>query len=573
MFVRSWDAAVADNAVSLATERARPFVAVSSVRAAAGPDPSLEARTALWLAAVAVMVLVVACANAGNLLLARALRRRRETSIRLALGIGRLRLLGQLISEGLLLSIAAGAAALVFAQLAMAAIAQFLVGGSTPRGTIASDWRTLGAIAGLAVATGIAVGLVPALVARSGDLVRTLRGGVRGGSADGTRARAVLLLVQSTLSVVLLIGAALFVQSLDEVRSMRLGFDSERVLVVSRVQRGAPPDPHAQAGLREQLLRTARSLSSVESAAWVNSTPFLNTSSADLFLPGGGSTSSLGRFSFTATTPDYFATMGTRILRGRGLTPDDRAGAPSVAIVSTSMANVLWPNEDAVGKCFHMRTEAAPCTTVVGVAEDIVQRSITESERYHYYVSIDQYTRTSGNGMVLKLRGDPAREGDSIRRALQQAMPGASYFVTRPFQNVVDDQQRPWRMGARLFLYFGALALAVAAIGLYGVVGYNVAERSHELAVRTALGATRRNILSMVVGQGLRLAAVGAALGLLVALLASRWIQPLLFRQSATDPFTYAAVSAIMVAVAAGASAIPALVAAQADPNAALRAE
>ncbi len=264
--------------------------------------------------------------------------------------------------------------------------------------------------------------------------------------------------------------------------------------------------------------------------------------------------------------------MGTRIFRGRGLSADDRAGSPGVAVVSQSMARVLWPQQDAIGKCFHMRSDTLPCMTVVGIAEDMVQRDFVGA-RYHYYVSIDQYTRSWGNWMLLRLRADPAREAENIRKALQQVMPGTSYVTVRPLREGVQSAQQSWRMGATMFLAFGVLALIVAAVGLYGVIAYGVTQRMHEWGVRLALGAQRSDILRLVAGQSLRFAIAGAGLGVLVALLASRWIQPLLFQQSAKDPLIYGSVGLTLIVVALVASARPAFRAAAADPNSALKTE
>ncbi len=249
---------------------------------------------------------------------------------------------------------------------------------------------------------------------------------------------------------------------------------------------------------------------------------------------------------------------------------DDRAGAPNVAVVSAAMGQLLWPQQDAIGKCFRMRSESAPCTTVVGIAEDMVQRDI-ESDRYHYYVSIDQYTRSFGNWMALRLRGDPVREAENIRQALQRAMPGNTYVTVHPLQTLVKDAQRSWRLGATLFVAFGALALVVAAVGLYGVLAYNVTQRRHELGVRIAVGAQRHDVVRLVIGQGMTFAGAATALGVLVSFLTSGWIQPLLFRQSATDPMVYGGVAATMIVIAAAAGLIPALRASQVDPNIALR--
>jgi ABC-type antimicrobial peptide transport system permease subunit len=214
-----------------------------------------------------------------------------------------------------------------------------------------------------------------------------------------------------------------------------------------------------------------------------------------------------------------------------------------------------------------------PCTTVVGIAEDMVQEEITETQRFQYYLSLDQYTRTWGNWMVLRLRGDPAREAQSILASLQRAMPGASYVTVRPLREVVENAQRSWRLGSTMFLAFGILALVVAAVGLYGVISYNVAQRNHELGVRIALGAQAKDVVRLVVGQGARLATVGLGLGLALAYLTGRWVQPLLFQQSARDPAVYGAVSAVLLGVALVASALPALRATRTDPNSALRSD
>ena len=572
-FRRSWLAGLADDPTFPSIESARPHVAVSSVRPGAGPDPALEARTALWVSIVAAIVLLIACANVGNLILARALRRRRETAVRLALGVSRGRLLLQSMTETLVLALLGGAVALVVAQWAGAAIRRMLIATPAAPVHLFTDWRTLGVTAALAIAIGAALGIVPMLFSMRGDLARSLRGGVRGGVSEGARLRAALLVLQATLSVVLLVGAALFARSLGAVKSMRIGYDADRVLLVNRVVRGAFPTQAEHRALRDALVSTAQSLAGVDAAAWVSSAPFVSTSNNTLYVPGVDSVSRLGTFTYQATTPDYFRVMGTRILRGRGLTPDDRFGAPSVAVVSESMAKALWPQQDAIGKCFRIRSDTVPCTTVVGIAEDMVQRNLAGSQRYHYYVSIEQYTRTWGNGLLIRTKGDPVVEAERVRKALQAVMTGSSYVTVRPLGDIVQNAQASWRLGATMFVAFAVLALVVAAVGLYGVIGYSVAQRMHELGVRVALGAQQRDIVWLVVGQSVRFALVGTALGLVVALAQSRWIQPLLFHQSATDPWILAGVAGTMLAVAVAAGAAPAWRAARADPNHALRAE
>ena len=572
-FRRSWMAERASQPSMPSVDVANPRIVVSSVRPAAGPEPALEARTALWVTAVAAIVLLIACSNVANLFLARALRRQRETAVRLALGVSRGRLIMQSVTESLVLAIIGGAVALAVAQWAGAAIRRLLISTQSVASPVFTDWRTLGVTVGLAVVVGVLIGFVPASLSGRGDFAGALRGGVRGGMSEGARMRTTLLVVQGALSVVLLVGAALFVRSLDAVKALPMGYDADRVLLVNQVIRGPAPAESTHRPVRRLLLSTAQALPGVESAAWVSSAPFVSTSSSTLFVRGIDSVGALGEFTYQVTTPDYFRTMGTRIVRGRAFTSEDRFGAPNVVVVSQSMAEALWPGRDAIGQCLRQRSDTTPCLTVIGVAEDMVQRDLMATQRYHYYLPIDQSTRTLGRGLVIRLRGDPAADGERIRAQLQRVMPAPSYLTVQPLRDIVETQQRSWRLGATLFVAFGVLALVVAAVGLYGVIGYSVTQRMHELGVRVALGARRPDILRLVVGQSIRVAAVGITLGTLAALAASRWIQPLLFGQSATDPVIYAGVAATMIVVALAAAALPAVRAARADPNIALRSE
>jgi predicted permease len=569
-FRRSWLAGMEDYPQGLSVDAARPRAIVSSVRTGAGPAPSLEARTALWVSAVSGIVLLIACANVANLLLARAFRRRHETALRLALGGSRRRLILQTLSEILLLTIASGVAGLVVVQWGGTAVRGLLI-TADPSLTILTDGRTLLITLGLAAATGLLVSWVPVISVKRRYLAHTLRSGSRGGGVDGTRIRSALLVGQGALTVVLLVGAVLFVRSLQGVQNVPMGYDVDRVLLVNRIIRGPAFEDSVQVPLRRHLLSVAQALPQVESAAWVSSAPFVSTSATDLYVAGIDSVGLLGTFTYQATTPDYFRTMGTRILRGRGLTNEDRVGTPDVAVVSESMAERLWPNRRAIGQCFRMRSDTAPCVTVVGVAEDMVQQDIVDGRRYHYYLSADQYRRTWGRGMVLRLRGDVLREADNIRQVLQREMTGPSYLTVQPLRDIVDGQQRSWRMGATMFVAFGGLALIVAAIGLYGVLGYNVAQRMHELGVRVALGARPRDIVLLVMRQATRVAGIAVVAGSAIALAGATWIEPLLFRQSARDPLIYGLVAAGVVGVAVLATAVPARRASRADPNAVLR--
>jgi predicted permease len=323
----------------------------------------------------------------------------------------------------------------------------------------------------------------------------------------------------------------------------------------------------------KRLLETGQALPGVESAAWVSAAPFMSSSSTGLYVEGIDSVRKLGRFTFQNTTPGFFKTMDTRILRGRAFTDADREGTPSVALVSEAMAKALWPGKEALGQCMRVGADTMPCTTVIGIAENAVERSFTNEKHFMYYLPIAQHEPTSGFALVLRMRGNPELQQEAVRKTLQAVMPGQSYIRVQLMGEVIDRQRRSWRVGATMFVAFGVLALLVAAVGLYGVITYNVAQRMHELGVRIALGAQSGDLVRLVVGQGVRFAIAGVAIGLGLAAFAGRWIQPLLFDQSARDPAVYALVGGLLLVVAMIASGVPAARATRADPNSALRAE
>ena len=301
--------------------------------------------------------------------------------------------------------------------------------------------------------------------------------------------------------------------------------------------------------------------------------PFWATTGGRLFVEGIDSVQRLGRITSQLGTADYFRTMGTRILRGRAFGREDRAGAPLVAVISQGLATLLWPGRDALGQCMRVSADTMPCTTVIGIAEDAVQNSLTDTRRFRYYLPLEQVRPMRNDFMMLRMRGDPSTQMEAVRAALQRIMPGQAYVTAWPLDTILRDQRRSWEIGATLFVAFGGLALVVAAIGLYAVIGYNVAQRMHELGVRIALGARSPDVIKLVVGQGMGFALAGALLGSALAWMAAGWVQPLLFEQSARDPLVFVMVAGILVMVAALASAAPAFRATRADPNRTLRSE
>ena len=572
-FIASQNAQRAQDTFVQPDSIAQPRAIAGEVRTAAGPDAGLESRTLLWVSGVAVIVLIIACANITNLMVGRVVTRRREIAVRLALGVSHRRLARQFLVEHLLIAFLGCLAGLVVAELVTLTLGALVVRQGVSLDAV-TDWHALAIAGAFALGAGLVTSVGPTLFALRGDLASTLRAGMRGGAYRRSRVRSALLILQSALSVVLLVGAGLFVRSLVNVRAQRLGWDPRPVLIVMTNYRGLQLDSAAATALRNRLLDAAREVPGVEHAARINGLPF-GTSTYNLVVPGTDSAQRAARFNYQATSPDFFETVGTRILRGRAYTAQDRGDASRVAVVSQSMARRLWPNEDPLGRCFKLESDANPCMTVIGVAEDAVQRSISDRERLLYYMPDEQPSLISpGRRLLLRMAGDnPRAQMERVRRALQSVLPPPAYVTMSTLEDLVDAQRRSWRLGATMFVAFGALALLVAAVGLYGVISYDVAQRRHEMAIRIALGARTADVVALGVAQAISFAGAGVAVGLFAVLLLARWAQPLLFRESVLDPSVLAAVGATIGVVALLASAAPAARAARTDPNLALRAE
>jgi putative ABC transport system permease protein len=403
------------------------------------------------------------------------------------------------------------------------------------------------------------------------DVAGALKAGTREGTYQRSRLRRLLLVAQATLSVVLLIGAGLFVRSLQHVRGYRLGYDVDPVLFASGELRGTRLSDAEGQALLQRMLETAQGLPEVSHAAVVASVPFWSNEGRGLYVAGIDSVRKLGTFIMQAGTPDYFATMGTRILRGRAFGEADRAGAPPVVVVSEGMARTLWPGKDPLGQCLRINSPTAPCTTVIGVAEEMRIRSLTDAREFSYYLPAAQLGEPLYPYLVARVRGTAADHVAALRSALQAQMPGAAYVSVVPLQSLIDPNLRAWRFGATMFTAFGALALLLAAVGLYSTIAYDVAQRMPELGVRVALGASTSRVMRLVVAGGMRLIAVGVTLGVLLALWAGRWVEPLLFQESARDAGVYGLVAAVLLAVALVALVAPARRASRVDPNRVLR--
>jgi len=574
--VLSWNAERVLERDFAAASVVHPIAVAGPIQLARGPMAGPETKVAVWIGAVAVVVLLIACANVANLLLARSLRRRREMAVRRAIGGTRGRLVQQIMTETLVLAALGSIAGLFGAQMAGGGLRRLLVDTNDPW-PIVTDQRTLAFACILTLVSALLAGLLPALHAGGDDLAGSLKAGTREGSYRQSSVRTTLLLLQTALSVVLLVGAALFVRSLQQVRALPLGYDVDHLVYVEMSMRGVSLKATESGALAARLLAESRAIPGVRNATLIESVPFYSSEGRGFHVAGIDSVRKLGRFELQAGSPEYFATTGTRILRGRAFTAEDRAGTPLVAVVSDAMAKVLWKDENPIGKCFRIGQDTTPCTTVIGVAENMKARNLTGQPEFTYYLPMAQYVATLGQPSMLALfvrvEGRPESFVEVTRSRLQRLLPAPAYVTTRPFHQIVDPEMRSWTTGARMFLAFGAMALALAGIGLYAVISFAVAQRTQELGVRIALGASAVDLLRLVVGEGVRVTLGGVAIGTVIAFVAGKGIDSLLFGVSSREPLVYAVVASVLIGVGILASAIPASRASRVDPNVALRAE
>jgi predicted permease len=568
-YLKSYEAQIVEQPRSTPAKLVHPHAIAGSVLSQRGPTASSVSRVATWVGGMSVIVLLIAGANVANLLLTRALRRRREIALRVALGVSRARLLSQLLSESLLLAVLGGGIGILIAHWGGAALRAGLLEKSEAAAGFRDPRTVLFALAA-AVVVGLLTGLAPVLQARRANLTADLKAGMREGTYRRSRTRVALLVLQGALSVVLLMGAGLFMRSLRNVRHVRLGYDVDPVLLVNLNMRGEKIDSAQKVALRQRLLEAAKSVPGVANASLQGAVPFWSTWSVGLYVEGIDTVSRLGQFNLNAISPEHFATLGTRILRGRGISEQDLEHAPRVIVVSENMGKALWPGRDPIGQCIRVTADTVPCTYVVGVAENIKNQSLSGDSAYYYYLPAAQFNPTEG-GLFVRTRGDGPLFSEAVRKRLQREMPGTSYITITPFSEIIGGETRSWQLGATMFVAFGCLALVLAAIGLYSVIAYNVAQRTHELGVRRALGAQAGHVMRLVVADGLRVVGVGVALGAVAAFWAAKWVKPLLFQVSPRDPTVFLFVATTLVLVALAASWIPALRASRVDANVALR--
>jgi putative ABC transport system permease protein len=554
-------------------------IVLGSVIAARAPavgrgTPQRSGRIALWLLGVSGVVLLIACVNVANLMLARGIRRRREVGVRLAMGIGRLRLAGHVLAETLLIALLAGGLGLFLAHWS----------GQLARAVLMpdSDWagspvdRHVLLFAGAAAAASLLIaGLIPALQAARGDVRALLALGGRGGTYHRSRLRSGLVALQATLSVILLVGAGLFVRSLHNVRTVPLGFEPERVALLEWHTAGLDWSTTRLHQVYDASLERVRALPEVEAGGLSMTGPMWSGMGAGIRIPGRDSVSTppgMAGFSFDAVSPGYFRALGTRVVRGRAFTETDVAGAVPVAMVTESLARWLWPGESAVGQCLvHVAGDDPPCREVVGVVESIRHRNVQDAPTPMFFIPMAQSPQYRMRVLTIQTRNDPEQALGSVRRALHEIEPGLPPVQARLLRHRIEPQLQPWRLGASLFSAFGVLALVLAGLGLYGVVAYDVSQRRRELGVRRAFGARTWNVMALVLGDAYRVIVTGLLVGLAVAAWAAPRLETLLFDVAPRDTAVLGAVAVILLVVGGVAAFVPGLRAVGVEPAEALR--
>ncbi len=564
-----------------ATNANRSFMVESLTNSVGrGPRPYLL----ISLGAV-LFVLLIACANVANLQLMRATGRQREIAVRLALGASRWRIIRQLLTESVMLAVLGGALGLLLSVWAVDAIAsgmppnfaRFISGWDR----LGIDWRVFGFTLAISMLTGVVFGLAPALLATRTNLNEALKEGGRTGAAGGSRGRmrAVLMVAEVALSLVLLIGAGLMVRSFMRLLDVRPGFNGQNVLTMDvSLPARKYVQPEQTADFYAQLLARVQTVPGVKQAAAVNVVPLDYDDNSAYFQIEGRAPAAPGTeplADFRVVTPNFFAALDIPVVQGRNFNEHDRRDTTRVALISDKMVRRHFAGENPLGRRVVLQNDAYE---IVGVVGDVRYKPFTDEprdERLRPAIYVP-HAQVSHRGMSLVVRADgiePAALTTAVRQQVQALDKDQPIFNVRTMPQVFIESMAPQRLSAFMFAGFALVALILAAVGIYAVVAYSVAQRTHEIGVRMALGAQTRDILRLIVGQGMMLIAVGVVAGLAAAFAMTRAMASILYGVSASDPLTFGGVAALAVIIALLACYIPARRATQVDPMIALRHE
>jgi putative ABC transport system permease protein len=534
-----------------------------------------DVRPRLYVLLGAVgFVLLIACANVANLLLARATTRQREIALRTALGASRWRVVRQLLTESVLLAVIGGALGLLLAKWGVKAILA-ISPNSIPRAQeVGLDGRAVAFTVLISIVTGIVFGLAPALQASRLDLNESLKEAGRGSTGRRHWFRSSLVVSEIALTLVLLVGAGLLIRSFYHLQKVDPGFISDNLLTfnVSLPQSKYSTEPQ-RINFYDQVLLKIRALPGVEAVGMASGLPLGNNGWQSGFVIEGRPAPPPGQNPLTEVayvSPDYFHAMRMTFLKGRNFSEQDIKSAPRVTIIDEEFARRHWPESDPIGQ--QIRVGGNPTTIIAIVRRVKMEGLATDSNRVQSYYPYQQ-NPLGGMTIVLRTKGDPAELATSARLQVQSVDKDQPIFLVQTMEQIWNDSIAPERLNLMLLIIFAGVALALAAIGIYGVMAYSVTQRTHEIGVRMALGAQRTDILKHVVGQGMLLVIIGIAIGLGTAFAVTRLMKSLLFGVSASDPMTFSAVAIMLALIALFACFFPARKAMKVDPMVALRYE
>src|SRR6266513_3121368 len=526
-------------------------------------------------------VLLISCANVANLLLARAAVRQKEIALRLALGASRSRLTRQFLTESVLLAFFGAGLGLLLALAGIRILKTFIPSSVSQVQTINIDARVLIFTAFVAIVTGIAIGLAPALQSSHLNLNDTLKEGGRdtGGGSKGNRLRGLLVISEVAVSFVLLIGAGLLINSFFHLRNLEPGFRAYHLLTMKvDLSEVKYPDRDRRAAFFDEVIRRVRALPGVGSAAVAGNLPLtyngdsMNISVEELPDPPPDQRPDV---IYRAIGPGYFGSMGIPIIRGRDFTDQDKGDSINVVAISEKTAQHFWPGQDPIGRRLKPGSSAssAPWREVIGIVKDVRQNDFIAAPKMQMYFTYRQLKDLAPNALVVRTGIEPMRLAASVRDAIWSVDKDQTVADIDTMEHIVAGAVARQRFSMLLLGLFAVLALLLASVGIYGVMSYSVAQRTHEIGVRIALGARPGVVLQMTIKQGLKLVGAGMILGLAAAFLLTRLLASLLFGISATDPITFFGISLVLLAVAILASYLPALRATKVDPIIALRAQ
>ena len=539
-----------------------------------------DIRPALLVLLGAVgFVLLIACANVANLLLARAAVRQKEIALRLALGAGRTRLTRQFLTESLLLATLGGGLGLLLAIGGLDLLKTFIPETVSQAQAISMDSRVLLFTMLVSLLTGVIFGLAPATQASRFDLNETLKEGGRDSSSGnkGTRIRGLLVIGEVAVSFLLLIGAGLLINSFLHLRNLDPGFRADHLLAMKvELPELKYPDQAGRATFYNELTRRVKGLPGVESAAVASNLPLTYDGDSILIAVEGRPDPPPDQRRDVVTRvvgPGYFKTMGIPLVQGREFTERDKDESVWAVVISEKTAHYFWPGENPIGKRLKPGLSASTSRwrEVIGVVKDVRQNDFVADPKLQMYLTYEQCDWFQPNALVVRTGVDPLSLGATVRRTVWQIDKDQPVSDIRTMDQIVSAAVARQRFSMLLLGVFASLALLLAAVGIYGVMSYSVAQRTHEIGIRMALGAQRSDVLKMTIRQGLRLAVIGVVIGIAAGLLLTRVMSSLLFGISPTDPLTFATISLVLMGVALVASYVPALRSMKVDPMVALR--